>query len=151
MRNLLSLSDRQAFRDWLMAHGRAENECWLQLKRGRPRDDEVFYYLDAVEEALCFGWIDSTQKTVDGQTWQRFSPRRPKSNWTALNKARVKRLEKLGLMTDFGRAVLPDLSVDLDSSLVELLKIQGVWEQFSCFPRLYQEVKLTNLAFYRQR
>lgn len=132
-------------------HGRTEKECWLRLKRGRPKDDQVFYYLDAVEEALCFGWIDSTLKKVDGQTWQRFSPRRPKSNWTALNKARIKRLEKLGLMTDQGRAVLPDLTVDLEQDLVAILKAEGVWETFSSFPRLYQEVKLTNLAANRKQ
>ncbi|MGT2925705.1 YdeI/OmpD-associated family protein [Streptococcus cuniculipharyngis] len=150
MKNQLTLTDRQAFRAWLSEHGRAETECWLQLKRGRPTAEDVFYYLDAVEEALCFGWIDSTQKKVDGQTWQRFSPRRLKSNWTALNKARVKRLEKLGLMTDQGRAVLPDLTVDLDQDLVDILKAEGVWEIFSSFPRLYQEVRLSNLAFQRK-
>jgi uncharacterized protein YdeI (YjbR/CyaY-like superfamily) len=64
-------------------------------------------YLDIVEEALCFGWIDSTLKRLpDGRLAQRLSPRRKGSNWTELNRARCKELEERGLMTDAGRAAL---------------------------------------------
>lgn len=67
-------------------------------------------YLDAVEEALCFGWIDSFAKRITPiERVQRFSPRRPKSNWTELHKARARRLIALGPMTNAGRATLPDL------------------------------------------
>ena len=65
----------------------------------------MLWYLDAVEEALCFGWIDSTVKTIDGVTLQRFGKRVKNSQWTELNKERCRRLEALGLMTDSGRAV----------------------------------------------
>ena len=64
-------------------------------------------YNDAVEEALCFGWIDSTLKKLpDGRLAQRLSPRRKGSHWTELNRARCKELEERGLMTDAGRAAL---------------------------------------------
>lgn len=66
-------------------------------------------YLDAVEEALCFGWIDGVKKKVsETEMAQRLSPRGKKSSWTELNKERANRLEKLGLMRDEGRRVLPD-------------------------------------------
>ena len=63
--NTLAVSNRTEFREWLLSHPDA-TECWVQVKRGRPVDPETFYYLDAVEEALCFGWIDSTHKEIDG-------------------------------------------------------------------------------------
>ena len=78
-------------------------------QRGDPAKCEGLAYLDAVEEALCFGWIDSTVTRIDGITVQRFAPRTKKSHWTELNKERVRRLKQLGLMTDASRAVLPPI------------------------------------------
>ena len=67
-------------------------------------------YIDVVEEALCFGWIDSTLKRLpDGRLAQRLSPRRKKSHWTQLNIERCKDLESRGLMTDAGRRTLPNV------------------------------------------
>ncbi len=66
MQNILTVKNRNEFREWLQVHAAEEKECWVALKRRRPKDDGAFYYLDAVEEALCFGWIDSTQKLADG-------------------------------------------------------------------------------------
>ena len=64
-------------------------------------------YIDVVEEALCFGWIDSMLKRLpDGRLAQRLSPRRKKSHWTQLNIERCKDLESRGLMTDAGRSAL---------------------------------------------
>jgi len=64
-------------------------------------------YLDVVEEALCFGWIDSTLKRLgDGRLAQRLSPRQKRSHWTELNKQRCADLEARGLMTDLGRVAL---------------------------------------------
>ena len=97
VQNILAVSNRAEFREWLSNHPE-ETECWVQVKRGRPVDPETFYYLDAVEEALCFGWIDSTHKEIDGVRMQRFTPRKKNSPWTELNKERVRRLERLGLI-----------------------------------------------------
>ena len=107
MENVLKIQNNAEFREWLEKHSAEETECWVVLRRGKPKDDGNFYYLDAVEAALSFGWIDSTQKIVDGVHYQRFSPRKKNSPWSELNKERVRRLEKLGLMTESGRAVLP--------------------------------------------
>ena len=100
--NILTVKNRNGFRVWLTLHSQSACECWVELKRGRPVDPGIFYYLDAVEEALCFGWIDSTHKVIDGRRLQRSSPRKKSSPWTELNKERVRRLEKLELMTDAG-------------------------------------------------
>lgn len=115
---------------------------------------EHFWYLDAVEEALCFGWIDSTIRTIDGRKMQRFSPRGRKSNWTELNKERVRRLEKLGLMTDAGRAVLPAMGkrrFTVDKAVEAELKKARVWTKFKSFHPLYQRIRASNLTFYRLR
>ena len=153
MGNVLPVRDRAAFRAWLASHGQ-ETECWVQVRRGRPADDGAFYYLDAVEEALCFGWIDSTQKQMDGISMQRFTPRKKNSPWSELNKERVRRLERLGLMTDAGRAVLPKMgprSFRIDPGVEAALKKARVWTAFRAFPPLYQRIRAYNVAFYRQR
>ena len=75
--NILSIQNRDEFRQWLMTHHATERECWVKVKRGRPMDDGTFWYIDAVEEAMCFGWIDSTLKRLDGEAYQRFAPREP--------------------------------------------------------------------------
>ncbi len=65
MVNLLEVKSRQELRQWLIQNHRTETECWVIVKRGRPKDDGTFWYIDAVEEAMCFGWIDSTVKKID--------------------------------------------------------------------------------------
>ena len=63
--NLLSVQNRDELRQWLLANHDKEVECWVAVKRGRPVDDGTFWYIDAVEEAMCFGWIDSTTKKTE--------------------------------------------------------------------------------------
>ena len=152
--NLLDIHSRQAFRDWLSQYGSTEKECYVVVKRGRPADDAHLWYLDAIEEALCFGWIDSTIRQIDGVPMQRFSPRRAGSNWTELNKERVRRLEKLGLMTDAGRKVLPPMdsrSFVADPEVEKALKEAHCWTRFKALPPLYQRIRLYNLAFHKNR
>ena len=151
--NVLSVASREAFRAWLAAHP-DESECWVRVKRGRPEDPEIFYYLDAVEEALCFGWIDSTHREINGIRMQRFTPRKKNSPWTELNKERARRLERLGLMTERGRAVLPPMgprSFRIDPDVEAALKAARVWSKFRTFPPLYQRIRAYNAAFYKKR
>lgn len=63
--NILSIQSRDEFRQWLMTHHTTARERWVKVKRGRPVDDGTFWYIDAVEEAMCFGWIDSTLKRLE--------------------------------------------------------------------------------------
>jgi len=64
LKNLLSATSREELRQWLEENHDKESECWVIVKRGRPKDDGTFWYVDAVEEALCFGWIDCTAKKI---------------------------------------------------------------------------------------
>ena len=151
--NVLTGLTRADFRAWLTKNAEKEKECYLQVKRGKPTTDALSY-LDAVEEALCFGWIDSTQRKVDGVLLQRFTPRKKGGLWTELNKARVRRLERLGLMTEAGRRVLPPMGEEdylPDADVVNALKESGVWDIFCTFPSLYRRIRIYNVAFYKKR
>lgn len=96
---------RAEWRAWLQANHATEPGVWLCSWRtvtGRPRCP----YPEVVEEALCFGWIDSTVNTFDEERGlQLVTPRKPKSTWTRLNRARVDAMEAAGLMTDAGRRI----------------------------------------------
>jgi uncharacterized protein YdeI (YjbR/CyaY-like superfamily) len=104
---VLELDDREAWRAWLERnHGRAEGVWLVSWKKTakRPRID----YDAAVEEALCFGWVDSKSKGVDElRTSLFFTPRRPGSTWSDSNRARFAALEAAGRMTAAGRACYP--------------------------------------------
>lgn len=147
-KNILRLNSRSDFRRWLAEHHATERECWVVAKRGKTPPDNALWYLDAVEEALCFGWIDSTLKTVNGVTLQRFGPRTKSGNWTELNKERCRRLEKLGLMTDDGRKACPDLSAEfqiMPEIIREFRKVPSAWDNFQAMPALYQRVRIDNI------
>ena len=105
--NLLHLSSRSELRQWLEENHSREKECWVVMSRSKTPPPGVLPYIDVVEEALCFGWIDSTLKKLpDGRLAQRLSPRRKNSHWTQLNIERCASLESRGLMTEAGRVVL---------------------------------------------
>lgn len=147
-KNILCITDRNEFREWLIKNSTTEKECWIAVKRGKTPPKDTLWYLDAVEEALCFGWIDSTVKNVDGVTLQRFGPRTKNGRWTELNKERYRRLEHLGMMTDAGRAVCPDLDAGFDimPEIVAAFKDRPVaWQNFQDFPPLYQRARIDNI------
>lgn len=153
-KNILKIKNRQEFRQWLAENSSIETECWIHAERGKPTDDDNLWYLDAVEEALCYGWIDNTGGKIEGIIYQRFSPRRKNSPWTELNKERVRRLEKLGLMTEAGRKVLPAMgarSFKFDPDVEQALKQARIWSKFRSFPTLYQRIRAYNVAFYKGR
>ena len=146
--NRLDIATREEFRQWLRANASVATECWLPVKKGKMQSDGIVRYLDAVEEALCFGWIDSTLKNVDGVSLQRFGRRSKNSYWSELNKERCRRLEKLGLMTDSGRAALPNLDAEFMflPEILEAFKAHPVaWSNFRAFPGLYQRVRIDNI------
>ena len=156
VKNLLSVSNREEFREWLSRHYATEKECWIIVKRGEPKSDNVFWYVDAVEEAMCFGWIDSTTKTLkSGITTQKFAPRKANSLWSELNKERCRRMEKLGKMTDAGRAVLPDMSESgfiIDEVILNALQADKiVWDNFMNFPPLYRRVRIDTIQIKKKQ
>ena len=95
------------FRKWLRRNHATKTEIWLvQYKKatGKPSID----YIQAVEEAICYGWIDSFERGIDAERYAtRFTPRRPRSSWTATNKARARQLIAAGRMTAAGLKALP--------------------------------------------
>jgi uncharacterized protein YdeI (YjbR/CyaY-like superfamily) len=95
------------FRKWLIQNHRSKKEIWLiQYKKATKKPS--INYVEAVQEAICFGWIDGLEKSIDAERYAlRFSPRRPKSSWTNTNKERARRMIAEGRMTSAGRATLP--------------------------------------------
>ncbi|MBF2098184.1 MAG: YdeI/OmpD-associated family protein [Gloeomargaritaceae cyanobacterium C42_A2020_066] len=97
---------RQVWRDWLTVHHQTQMGVWLvyyKVGSGRPS----VRYPEAVQEALCFGWIDSKVKSLDGERYQQvFTPRKPRSVWSKLNKGYVAELQALGLLRPAGLRVM---------------------------------------------
>jgi uncharacterized protein YdeI (YjbR/CyaY-like superfamily) len=109
-RRTLYVTSREEWRAWLARHHQSETEVWLiyyKKQSGQPR----IPYDHAVEEALCFGWIDSIVKRIDEAKFaQKFTPRRGRTRWSALNKRRLRKLIREGRMTEAGLAKI-DLAV----------------------------------------
>lgn len=152
---ILYVPDRSGWREWLAANHAAAAAIWLisyKPEAGRPSVP----YLHAVEEALCFGWIDGIAKRLDVERLaQRFTPRRSKSHWTELNKERARRLIAAGLMTDAGRAVLPDLTVEafrVPADILAALQADPeAWAHFQSFPAVYQRIRIGYIEEARRR
>lgn len=102
MSDTMTFADRNEFRQWLTDHCMSSAGVWLLFgKAGGPRTLKAG---EALEEALCFGWIDGQMQKIDDKSYKKyFAMRREKSKWSEKNKALVQNLEERGLMTDFGR------------------------------------------------
>ena len=145
--------DRVSWREWLARHHADAREIWLLYD---DRDDvPSVSYLDAVEEAICFGWIDGMYKRAsEHELAQRFSPRRPKSHWSELNKERARRLIRSGLMTEAWLAVLPDLDAPfaVPDDITERIKVDpDAWRHWAGFPDLYRRVRISYIDEARNR
>jgi len=102
----LYAKDRKAWRHWLQKHHTNEPGVWLIYYKKSSGKSRVAYD-DAVEEALCFGWIDSIMKPIDEDKFmQKFTPRKAKSVWSALNKKRIEKLMKQKLITSAGMKII---------------------------------------------
>ena len=126
--NLLHLGSRSELRQWLKENYNKEKCCWVVIHRSKcPPEWLAIPYIEVVEEALCFGWIDSTLKRLpDGRLAQRLSPRRAKSHWTQLNMDRCVDLEDRGLMTEAGRRAFDNAFeyeiIPPDSEIIQRIK-----------------------------
>lgn len=104
----LYVTDRSDWRGWLEKNHDTETEIWLIYYKKHTNQPRIAYD-DAVEEALCFGWIDSIVRRIDDEKFaQKFTPRKDKSNWSELNKKRLRKLIKEGKMTPAGMAKIGD-------------------------------------------
>ncbi len=154
---------RRAWRLWLAKHHASEKEIWLiyyYKASGKPR----IPYNDAVEEALCFGWIDSQQKSVDSQRFaQRFSPRRPGTKWSPMNIERLKRLIRQKKVTKSGLEAATDAlkalrhqgkgkKLTIRADIMKALKSDpAVWRNFSRFPASYKRIRIGWIEGARKR
>ena len=117
-------ADRKEWRTWLEKNYDKKNEIWLIYYKKHTRKPRVAY-IDAVEEALCFGWIDSVIQRLDDERYaQKFTPRRRNSKWSALNKRRVARLIKEGRMTEAGFTKLDYSNTEDDYGRTPLRKVE---------------------------
>jgi uncharacterized protein YdeI (YjbR/CyaY-like superfamily) len=98
----LEVRTRHQWRNWLQEHHTREAEIWLMFPKRHTAQDGMTYN-DAVEEALCFGWVDSLVKRLDDDHFARkFTPRKPDSKWSTINRRRYERLKERGLLAPAG-------------------------------------------------
>jgi uncharacterized protein YdeI (YjbR/CyaY-like superfamily) len=141
---LLDFPDREAWRDWLEEHHDSETQAWV-VHQKKASTQPGLRYDEGVEEALCFGWIDGVMRRIDDLTFmQRYSPRKPKSVWSASNVERVERLIAEGRMTPAGLALVEEAKrsgwweapasnrepMDPPPELEGALREAGLWERF---------------------
>ena len=151
----LYVTRRSDWRAWLKKHYKIEKEIWLvypKKETGRPR----IKYNDAVEEALCYGWIDSIIKKLDNEhTVQRFSPRKPKAKYSQAN---IERLRTLVAKKKVIKEVAETLKDILDEKFVippdilEAIKAnQGAWKNFQEFSAPYKRIRVAFIDGARKR
>lgn len=113
---LLCVADARAWRDWLDQHEASSDGVWLVLAKKGTTEPTSLSYAEALDEALCSGWIDGQKRSHDERTFlQRFTPRRRRSMWSARNVEHIARLESEGRMRPSGR------------EQVEAAKADGRW------------------------
>lgn len=150
----LYLKNIKEWRNWLAVNHLKKKEAWLVFiidENGKYNID----YLEAVEEAICFGWIDGIAKKINETSKaQRFSPRSKRSHWSELNKERARKLIRLGKMTKAGFKSLPDLSADsfiINQDIIEAIKEDDeTYENFVRFPEMYVRVRISYIQEFRK-
>lgn len=157
----LYVENGKKWRSWLSKNHKTKSEIWLIYYRketGKPR----IPYDDAVSEALCYGWIDSIVKKIDKERFaQRFSPRKPKSILSQMNKERIRKLIKEKKMTKWGiEAVAHAFNPKTDKAdkftipldIYRALRAnKDAWRYFQKMPPSYQRIRIAYVEGYRKR
>lgn len=157
----LYVTERQRWRSWLSKHYAVEPEIWLIFYK-KDSGKKRIPYNDAVEEALCYGWIDSIVKKLDADSFaQRFSPRKPNSNLSELNKERIRRLIRSKKMRKPGLASIarhlstfaltPKEFIFPADILREIRKNPIAWKYYQQFPLSYRRIRVGWIDGSRQR
>lgn len=153
---LLPVTKRAEWRAWLRRHHKSANEVWLVFNKkhtGRPRVS----YNDAVEEALAFGWIDSTVRKVDEDRYaQRFTPRRAGSPSSQANRERLRAMARQGKVAKDVLAKLGDViaveELRIAPDILEALKAdQAAWKNFRAFSESYKRIRIGYIEGARAR
>jgi len=156
----LYVTDRKKWRSWLVKNHNKEKEIWLVYYR-KSSGKKRIPYNDAVEEALCYGWIDSTMKGIDEEMFaQRFTPRRPNSVLSQMNKERIRRLIKQKKITDKGLTAVKHVFDNSSKNLKCIIKTdilkslkedKKTWENFQKFPESYKRIRIEWIEGTRTR
>jgi uncharacterized protein YdeI (YjbR/CyaY-like superfamily) len=153
--NILYVSNREAWRQWLQENYQTAAEIWLVYPRQHTGMVRIPYN-DAVEEALCFGWIDSITRTIDEEHYsQRFTPRKPRSSYSQTNKERLRRLIAQG-------KVMPEVLATVGHLLEEefvfppdieaaLRASETAWQNFQKYSGAYQRIRVAYVGTGRGR
>lgn len=159
MSDIMEFANREEFRKWLDEHCQSEEGIWLLFgKAGGPKTIKAG---EALEEALCFGWIDGQMQRIDDHTYKKyFSMRREKSKWSEKNKALAESLEKQGRMTGYGRKKIeeakkngqwdaPKTGAVTEEQITQLSKVLEKYEPaYTNFQAMSMSVKKTYTRAY---
>lgn len=153
--NTKYFSTRKAWREWLAKNYDKEKEVWFVFPKKSSQKDRISYN-DAVEEALCFGWIDSTAKTLDEEHYiQRFSKRRPKSSYSQSNIERLKWLAENNMihpsLTGEVKQIINRPFIFPPDILKAIKKDSAAWENYQNFTESYKRIRIAYIEGARGR
>ena len=148
-------STREEWREWLSENFDKESEIWFVNPKKSSGKSGVLYN-DAVEEALCFGWIDSTVKALDEHyAIQRYTPRNAKSSYSQLNKERLKQLSAKGLIhqqiIETIRYIIEEEFVFPQDILEAIQQDKEVWKNYQAFSDSYKRIRIAYINSARER
>ena len=151
----LRFNTRTEWREWLQDNYDQKKEAWFVFPLKASGETAVSYN-DAVEEALCFGWIDSTAKALDDtHKIQKFSPRNPKSSYSQANKERLRRLSDEGLihptLKESIAKILSEEFIYPEDILETIKKDEAAWRHFQQFSDPYKRIRIAYIDAPRKR
>jgi uncharacterized protein YdeI (YjbR/CyaY-like superfamily) len=148
-------TDREDWRKWLSTNFKTKDEVWLEYPKKETGKARILYN-DAVEEALCFGWIDSTVKSLNKETTiQRFCRRRKNSSYSQANKERLKWLYKNGLVH---KSIVNDVEKIVEekyvfpNDVIKRLRLnEAAWENYQKMSESYKRIRIAYIESARNR
>ena len=151
----LYVTSRSNWRKWLERNFEKEKNIWLVYPKESSGKKRIKYN-DAVEEALCFGWIDSTVKTLDkGNIIQRFSQRNPKSSYSQPNKERIKWLLEHNMihpsLLKKAKEIASEKFVFPEDIIKEIKKDKAAWKNYNRFSEAYKRIRLAYIDHARKQ
>lgn len=154
-KNTVFCVDRSEWRAWLSEHFKTEKEVWFVFPSAGSGEKGVSYN-DAVEEALCFGWIDGKAGTLDGtHQLRRFTPRRKGSSYSQPNIERLKHLDSLGAIHPEIRPLVKNVieaPFVFPDDIIEMIKADGVaWQNYQAFSEPYKRIRIAYIDAARKR
>lgn len=154
-KEILNIKTRAEWRNWLENNFNTKKEVWLVYAK-KPTGKHRIPYNDAVEEALCFGWIDSTHKTLDeGHTIQRFTPRQKHSKYSQPNIERLKWLVQNNLIhnsyLEKAQEIIAQVFIFPEDILDEIRRDKAAWNNYIKFSEPYKRIRVAYIESARKR